>query len=86
MRSTACVTRNGRAINLASQGVVRGGRVDATGQAALVPEPDELSDVDVVDAEVPPEASDELVDDDDVDVVDELNDELDDDPPRLSVL
>lgn len=80
------MTRDGRAINLASQYVVRGGRGDATGQAALVLEPDELSDVDDVDVEVPPEESEELVDDDGVDDVDELDDELDDDPPRLSVL
>ena len=57
---------------MASQDVVRGGRGDATGQAALVLEPDELSDVDDVEAEVPPEASGELVADDDVDVVDEF--------------
>jgi hypothetical protein len=80
------VARDGRAINLASQDVVRGGRGDATGQAALVLEPDELSDVDDVEAEVPPEASGELVADDDVDVVDEFVDELVEDPPRLSVL
>lgn len=82
----ACVARDGRAINLASQDGVRGGRGDATGQAALVLEPDELSDVDDVEAEVPPEASEELVAGDDVDVVDEFVDELVEDPPRLSVL